>query len=238
MIRGGKVTRWSADHPLGAGLRTQDLEVTRSLRFEPAPGDTVIAEAGRYPVIVARQTGADGAGKAVVFGFHPMQASMRHELATPLLFANIIQWMKPDLFREWELNAGSAGTVSAPLESGAGRGSIRVTDERGLAVPFTAEGDAVRFYSGRPGIIRVTAGNREMVYSLSLPATSDATWEPAGDVLRGVPPAAPAGSAAIEVWPWLALAGIAGLILEWLLFGRFRRKPLAGPAVAAWRRAA
>jgi hypothetical protein len=238
VIRGAKVRRWGTDHPLGAGLRTKDLEVDRSLRFEPAPGDAVIAEADQGPVVVARRTGEDGAGRTVVLGFHPMQSSMRNALAAPLLFANIVQWMKPGVFREWELNAGSVGTVSVPIEDGVDSSSIEVTDARGDTLPFTIEDKSVRFYSGRPGIVRVMAGNRELVYSLSLPATSDTTWEPADSVLRGVPRASAAGSAPTDLWPWLALAGIMLLIVEWVLFGRFRRRALTGPSKAVWRRAA
>ncbi len=67
---------------------------TRSV-FEAAPGDGKIGSVEAGPVIVAR----DGKPKIVVLGFHPALSAMRYELATPLLFANLLRWMSPELFQ-------------------------------------------------------------------------------------------------------------------------------------------
>jgi len=236
-VRGVKLTRWSSDHALGAGLRTRDVELEHTILFEPTAEDTVIAESGSGPVIVARGPAGAGAARTVVLGFHPMQGEMRYELATPLLFANIVRWMKPGVFRTWELNTGSVGTVSAPLGDDVDRASVRVVDEQGESLPFALEDGSVHFYAGRAGIVRLYAGNREIVYSLNLPAVPEGSWEPPDSVLRGVPGAAPAAGAA-DIWQWLAIAGILGLAIEWLLYGRFRRRPAEDQLAGLWRRAA
>ena len=44
---------------------------------------------------------------------------MRYELATPLLFANLLRWMSPEIFRRWEISGGSVGAVK--LVDGSGR---------------------------------------------------------------------------------------------------------------------
>jgi hypothetical protein len=82
---------------------------------------------------------------------------------------------------------------------------------------------AIHFFSGAPGLIRVLAGDREYVNSLTLPEVGETKWQPPAEVRRGVPRAVPLIPSAGEVWPWLALAGGMGLLVEWLLFGRFRR---------------
>ena len=56
------------------------------------------------PLIVARAASANSP-KIVVIGFQPLRASMKYELATPLLIANILRWMAPETFRR----LGSAG---------------------------------------------------------------------------------------------------------------------------------
>jgi hypothetical protein len=68
----------------------------------------------------------------------------------------------------------------------------------------------------------VIAGDREMVFSFTLPELADAKWTPPAGTRRGVPPAAGERPAFAELWPWLALAGALGLLVEWLLFGRAR----------------
>ncbi len=65
-------------------------------------------------------------------------------------------------------------------------------------------------------------GPRETVYSLTLPDVAEAVWTPPASVRRGVPRASLEGSATRDLWPWLALLGGLGLLVDWLLYGRSR----------------
>jgi hypothetical protein len=158
----------------------------------------------------------------VAFGFHPGRTAMRFELATPLVFANVLRWMAPEVFRHWELNGGSVGTVTAPLERGADPSAIRVLAEGERSLPFSVRDDVLRFFTAAPGSVRVIAGDRESVYSLTLPDVAEARWEAPRGALRGVPGSRGSGPSSRDLWQALALAGAAGLLLEWLLFGRGR----------------
>jgi hypothetical protein len=71
--------------------------------------------------------------------------------------------------------------------------------------------------------VRVVAGDREYLYSLTLPQLGDTRWEPPADAAKGIPRASQVLDASTDIWPWLALAGLAGLLAEWILYGRFRR---------------
>jgi hypothetical protein len=87
----------------------------------------------------------------------------------------------------------------------------------------------MHFFAGAPGNIKVVAGDREYLYSITLPQMWDARWEPPADVLKGIPRFSAALDSSAEVWPWLALAGAAGLLAEWILYGRFRRSRMRMP---------
>ena len=43
---------------------------------------------------------------------------MKYELATPLMIANILRWMAPETFRSREVQAGTVGTVTVPVDKG------------------------------------------------------------------------------------------------------------------------
>jgi hypothetical protein len=216
--RNAKLTEWQADHPLGAGLRARDIQLAGTEIFNAAAGDIVVARADAGPVIVARP----GNAKIVVLGFHPVRAGMKYQLTTPLLFANMIRWMAPDAFRSWELTAGSVGTVDVELESESDPNSIRVQTEDGEPLPFTLDGKRLRFFTAAPGVVRVLTGDRELVYSLTLPQPGDTIWKPS-NVKLGLPPGAPAGPSSRDLWHWLALAGAIGLLADWILYGRMNR---------------
>ncbi len=224
-----RLNLWRADHLLGAGLRAKDLEFASAELLRVDRDDIAIAESDAGALIVARP----GKPKTVVFGFHPVRAGMKYELTTPLLFANILRWMAPDIFRSWEMTAGTVGTVDVELESEADPSSIHVVTEDGKPVPFTVQGRALRFFAGNSGIVRVLTGDRELVYSLTLPQPGDVVWKPV-NVKRGLPGRGPFEPSSRDIWQWLALLGGLGLLIDWLLYGRMQRRYV--PAVQAARR--
>jgi hypothetical protein len=223
-----KLNQWQADHPLGTGLRARDIELASAEIFRPAPGDIVVARSDAGPLIVARP----GNPKIVVLGFHPVRSGMKYQLTTPLLFANIIRWMAPDAFRSWELTAGTVGTVDVEMESEVDPNSVRVQTEEGRSLPFTVEGKTLRFFTGAPGVVRVLTGDRELVYSLTLPQPGDTVWKPS-NVKLGLPSRAPLGPTSRDLWHWLALAGAFGLLADWILYGRIDRRMRAANGAAA-----
>ncbi len=223
-----KLNQWQAGHPLAAGLRARDIELASAEIFRPAPDDIVVARSDAGPLIVARP----GNPKMVVLGFHPVRSGMKYQLTTPLLFANIIRWMAPDAFRTWELTAGTVGTVDVELDSEVDPNSVRVQTEEGRPLPFTVEGKTLRFFTGAPGVVRVLTGDRELVYSLTLPQPGDTVWKPA-NVKVGLPSRSPIGPTSRDLWHWLALAGALGLLVDWILYGRIDRRLRAANSAAA-----
>ena len=85
---------WDTGQPAAAGLRAKDFKLEKTLVFDMAPGDSAIGEVDAGPVVVARA----GKPKIVVLGFHPALSPMRYELAWPLLFANLLRWVSPEIF--------------------------------------------------------------------------------------------------------------------------------------------
>jgi hypothetical protein len=218
---------WAPGQPIAAGLRAKDFKLDHAMIFEAAPADVRIAEVEAGPVILARE----GRPKIVTFGFHPALNAMRYELATPLLFANLLRWVAPEIFRRSEISGASVGSVKLLIDQNTPDRDIKVTAEDGSALPFTLRDRTVNFFSGSPGLVRVTAGDREYLYSLTLPQLADSKWEPPADAPKGIPRAAQMSEVSRDVWPWLALAGAAGLLVEWFFFGRFRRTLVIRPAV-------
>jgi hypothetical protein len=229
-----KLKQWRSDSILGAGLHGRDLEIESSEVFSPAQDDLVVAESDAGPLIVARPK-----SKMVVTGFHPVRSSMRYELATPLLFANMLRWMQPDIFRSYESVAGSVGTVNVDLESEPDPASVRVMTESGQTLPFSVEGRSLRFFSGTPGVVRVLTGDRELVYSLTLAQPGAVVWNPV-NIRTGFPAKMPSDSSGRDIWQWLAILAAAALVADWIVFGRMRGRIFTATAPLrrmAWRKA-
>jgi hypothetical protein len=220
---------WGASHPAAAGLRAKDFKLAKATVFEAAPGDGIIAEVEAGPVIVARP----GKPRIVVLGFHPALSPLRYELASPLLFANLLRWVSPEIFRHSEVAGGSVGDVKLLVEEDVPAKDVNVTADDGSPVPFTVRDRTLDFFAGSPGSVRVLAGDHEYMYSLTLPQLGDSRWEPPPGAHRGMPHFTNVLERVSDVWPWLALAGGAGLLAEWLLYGRFRMAKFAVPRAVA-----
>jgi hypothetical protein len=214
---------WNSGHPLGAGLRTRDLTLDSTEVYRARQNDIVVAEVEQGPVIVARPEGH----KTVVLGFHPMESSMKFDLATPLLFANIVRWISPDAFRHWEVHAGSAGMVHVPLSPGTDANNMRVASESNQALPFTVSGNGLQFFAGTPGTIRVSGAGSDLIYSTALPEVPDAVLELPPGTREGLPSRMAGAVFSQDIWHWLALLGGLGLLVEWLLYGRNRTRLLS-----------
>ena len=231
-----KLESWRTDTPLGAGLRTKDVLLASAEVFAMAPGDIAVAESADGPLIVARA----GSPKIVVLGFHPVKSSMKYELATPLLIANTLRWIAPDVFRSREVQAGTVGTVTVPVEKGTDAANVKVVTEDAKPLPFTIEDNVLRFFSGAPGTVRVLTGSRELVYSLTLPDVGESIWKAPATVHKGIPRAMGNSVSTTDIWPWFAVMGAFGLLLDWLLFGRsraYRLKAVGNVVGSIWRKA-
>jgi von Willebrand factor type A domain len=211
-----KLDQWHQETALGAGLYTKDVELAATEVFNLAQGDQTVAETAQGPVVVERP----GAVKMVALGFDPVRSAMKYDLATPLLMANILHWLTPEVFRRSDVQAGTVGTVNVALETGFNPATIKVLGNDQRPLPFTIERNNLRFFSGAPGNVRVITGDRETVYSLTLPDVGDVAWTPPANAARGVRRGATAAAAPPTPWPWLALAGGLGLLADWLLYGR------------------
>jgi hypothetical protein len=212
-------SHWDTEHPGAAGLHTKDFKLEHTKVFEVGAGDGRIGEVAAGPVIVARP----GKPKVVVLGFHPVLSGMRYELATPLLFANLLRWIAPETFRRYEISGGSVGNVKLVMDEDTAPADVKVTAADGSALPFTMRERTLNFFSGVPGGVRVVAGDREYLYALTLPELWESKWTPPADAHLGVPRFTQILESSTDLWPWLALAGAFGLLAEWVLYGRFRR---------------
>lgn len=218
--------RWIPGSLLGDGLRSGDAHLASGLVFQTKPGDIRVAEVAAGPVLVGRP----GPPKTVVIGFDPVQPGIRFELSTPLVFANILRWMRPDAFRQSTLSVESAGAVTAPLYDEHAT-TVSVTLENGTPVPFTRDQHAIHFFSDAQENVRVTEPDRASVYSLALPEMGDTQWKPPAGAAVGVP-ASFVIAPSTEIWPWLAVLGAMCFAAEWLLFARTRRTAVAAAAPA------
>ncbi len=212
--------RWVPDQPLTVGLRARDLQIEAASVFAPSPKDMRLAEVNDGPIMVANVSD-DGKSRSVVMGFDPFSGAMRYELTTPLLLANILRWVAPDVFRDVDVGTQSAGAVSSPLPNGGKDGNVEILTDTGASLPYNVRDKSIEFFAGEPSRVRVLSGNSERVYSLTLPEMWDVKWTAPANVRHGIPAWNDSIRRNRDWWPFLAALGAAILIAEWIVYGRY-----------------
>jgi hypothetical protein len=222
--------QWHTETPLGAGLHSKELRLPTAQIFESTDGGIPVASTDQGPVVVAQESAA-GRPRSAVIGFDPMKGSLRYEVSTPLLFANLLRWLEPESFRTFQLTAGAVGIASVPLDGRESQQDLKIVDDRGFAVPFTVRNDLLQLYTVRPSVVHVLSNDRERVLSLTLPGMAESAWQPPPATPRDLPRRYWFSPSAVDLWKWLAALGALGLLIDWLFFGQ--QRPLR-----RWRRTA
>ncbi len=209
------VLRTWREHPISSGIRSRDFRLTAARTLKPLSGESTVLEGDSGPLLVA--------GNGVVrMGFQPARTAMRQEITGPLLIANILRYLAPDSYKQWESVAASPGNIQIPLAL-ADTKDLKVLTGDGKALPFTYENGTLRSFMPYPGTVRVLDGSREIVYSLTLPDLPDKSWDAPSTVASGIPPEGVSSPEAKELWRWLAIAGAILLLVEWYWFAKRQR---------------
>ena len=220
-VRNASLAEWNTAAFGDTGLHARELRFDEAEVFQTLEGDTAIATLPEGPVVVARNDRSGG--RAIFVGYDVLSGASRTDLTTPLLFANILAWLAPEAFRTESFGAEQVGAASLRLEAGEKAEALRITDETGTAVPFSASGGSIQLFVEHPRLLRLNFGNHSRSVSLTLPNVSGNQWTPPSSVRTGVPQTSRLAPSSASLWKWLAVSGGLGLLLEWILFGRTRR---------------
>jgi hypothetical protein len=226
VINDAAVKTWHSETALGAGLHARGTRIPTADVFQTFDEDVPVLSVAEGPIVVARSSN-DSHPKISVIGFDPLEGQLKFEATTPLLFANLLHWLSPEAVRLLDVTAAPVGAATVTLDPGErSRGplqkqpeSLRVTDDRGAAVPFTVRDQTLQLFASRPSIVHIRSGDRERVLSLTLPDLADFEWKPPGNAASGLPAIARFTQRAVDLWKWLAVLGGLGLFAEWILFG-------------------
>jgi hypothetical protein len=206
------VTGWSRTDPLLASVSLAGVTIGQALDLEPGPGFSVLAASGTSPLILSwEQSGM----KALMVAFDPRASDFPLRPGFPVLLANALSWFFPT-WLQVQADQGQAGDARVlSTDSAAG---ITVLKPDGRRVSVASTGLSTSFYdTTETGFYRVEAGGEESEFAVNLESDAETDisqrfsslgTHPAGsDERQGMP---------TPVWPVVAAAALAFLLLEWL----------------------
>jgi hypothetical protein len=205
----------------GVSLASVEFGAVRDV--EPPPWAATLLRRGEQPLILR---GRDAQSEVAVWAFDLSESNLTTRLAFPLLTARTVRDLTPLPLPASALLGEELRIVPDPratrIELGAPDGTVQVLE--------VTPGEPLALSLEQPGVYTLAEqGDGRMLYSGRLAVNAGAPFE--SDLTpRELPdPSASAAATAImgegdrPLWPWLAAAALAVMMLEWLYVHGRRR---------------
>lgn len=221
----GYVLTWDRAHPVLRDVAMDGVFVGDSVDLSPAErtrGVRVLARASTGPLIVLAE---DGSLRRLVVGFEPWKSNWPLQAGFPVFVANAVDFLTLRGEESVGRSFTTAQVATARVPSGTRRaefsGPVRVS----VAVP-EGERSASLGLIERAGVYRadrveggdVREGDRVVAVNLLDPAESALTLGEGVRVGTMMARASTGAPVPREIWAWFALAALALMTLEWLMF--------------------
>ena len=215
----GRVRPVDAGDPLLNHVDLQDVHVARSQDLRHSSFGRVLITSAQTPLVVVR----DEPYRQVLTGFDLHESDLPLRVAFPILTENLTEWMLPQSVPARSLHPDEPVTlVPEP-----GARSVSVTRPDGSKQTLAADAVITFGDTDQLGLYTVTqqltSGIRQSWFTVNLFDPQISALKPADRLV--LPPARPGTAGAthpgqLDLWPWLALAGVGLLCAEWLAFHR------------------
>ena len=210
------IVDWKNTHPLLRFVNFDNVQVSETLGV-PAPNWGVsLVDSPQTPLIVA---GERDRQRILWVGFDPLQSTWPLRVSFPIFVANAVEWLNPAMANasQWMVRAGDPFRLglTQPITT------AEVITPDGSAKRLTLDPNARELIFGETfsqGIYRLKAGTNEVTFCVNLLDPAESNILPREELPLGKYAKVTATTmkrASLEVWRWLALAGLAVLLFEW-----------------------
>jgi hypothetical protein len=230
-----KLARVAPNDPLTQYLDWGGVNILQARRVEVPDWARVLVEAEGGPLVFAGETGGR---RVAVITFRLQDSDLPLQLAFPVLMSNLISYLAP------------AQTFSAPdglrpgetllIKPRGGDAAIAIDDPAGERFAAQSTEAGVLFTNTDKLGVYTVVSNQSLLgsFAVNLFDATESDIRPAATIKVGRADVAATQREEVgqlEIWPWLALAAFALLLLEWWVYQRGATLP-AAPGVLGWLR--
>ncbi|HEY8677222.1 MAG TPA: VWA domain-containing protein [Candidatus Dormibacteraeota bacterium] len=216
----GRVSAIDAGDPLLANVDLQDVHVARSQDLRASAFGRALITSVQTPLVLVR----DEPFRQVLIGFDLHESDLPLRIAFPILTQNLSEWMLPSSVPSHSFHPDEPVTIVPE----AGATAVTVTRPDGTRRPLP--GSAIATFgdtdlTGLYTVDQVVNGTMHRSwFSVNLFSAAISQLKPAERLT--LPPTRNVGAiqaghhGQLEIWPWIALAALGLLVVEWLAFHR------------------
>jgi len=220
-VEGPPVVDWKNTHPLLRFVSFDNVGIDEALGVKLPPWATPLVESPNTPLVLAGEIARQ---RVVWIGFSLLHSSWPLRISFPIFIANAVEWLNPATANAAQLQVRAGDPIRFALTTPLTNASIKLPDGslRPAAVD-TVAGELVFGDTHRQGLYQLETGPNKIVFCVNLLDPNETDTTPRAELRLGKYTRARATTvrqANLELWRWIAAAGLALLLFEWWYYHR------------------
>ncbi|MCL5097934.1 MAG: hypothetical protein M1608_10495, partial [Candidatus Omnitrophica bacterium] len=212
------IVDWKNTHPLLRFVSFDNVQVAESMAVKVPPWAVPLVESQQAPLILAGEWKRQ---RIVWIGFDLLQSTWPLRVAFPIFIANAVDWLNPASAKasQFMVRAGepfrfafAQPITNQPVSVELPNGTVKTTPIN----PGTPEW--VFGATDKQGIYKVRFGTNELAFGVNLLDAAESDTTPRAELQLGKYAKVQATRlrrANLELWRWIAVAGLIVLLFEW-----------------------
>jgi Ca-activated chloride channel homolog len=217
-IESPAIVDWKNTHPLLRFVGFDNVFINEAFAVRPPKwGVPLVESTESRPLIVA---GEINRKRVVWIGFETLQSTWPLRISFPIFIQNALEWLNPASGHATERTIKAGEPLRVALEQSVT--SARVTTPSGEVKNIPVEKSAHEIIFGetaRQGVYKLQAGTNDITFCVNLVDAFESDIRPRDELPLGKFGAGVAATrvqrANMELWRWIALAGLCVLLFEW-----------------------
>ncbi len=211
------IVDWKATHPLLRFVSFDNVSIAESLAVKAPSWTTTLADSRDTPLILAGELDRQ---RIVWVGFDAMDSTWPLRISFPIFIANVVEWLNPASANAAQLLVHAGNPFRLSLTEASFTNAV-VTPPDGVAKPITVDPKARELIFGdtsRQGVYSLTAGTNTIKFCVNLLDQVETDTRPRAELEFGKHTRVQATEfkkANLELWRWIAFAGLLVLMGEW-----------------------
>ena len=215
------VVDWRSTHPLMRFVSFDNVPIAETLGVKTPPWGISVVDSAQAPLIVAGER--DGR-RIVWIGFDVLESLWPMRISFPIFMANAVDWLNPSAAKSEQFTVRAGDPLRFRFPQPVGTAEITKPDGTKQEVDVGADArDVVFGDTGRQGTYRLKAGTNDVTFCVNLLDSTESNITPREELPFGryaKTTASTVKRANVELWRWIALAGLALLLFEWWYYNK------------------
>ena len=213
------IVDWKNTHSLLRFVNFDNVQIAEALQVKPPDWGVSLVDSPETPLIIAGQRDRQ---RIIWIGFDVLQSTWPLRLSFPIFIANAVEWLNPASTSAAELMVRAGD----PFRHGLSQKitGAQLTGPDGKTKPLLIEPNASEILVGdtfRQGIYHLKAGTNDVTFCVNLMDSAESNITPREELPFGKYAKVAASMlkrANMELWRWIAGAGLLLLLFEWWFY--------------------